>query len=69
MMNKFIVVILSLYFITSCSYRNDKEENRELFISMKDKRTCFPEDLFESFKVRPLETTNSVLFDEVVGKI
>ena len=64
-MNKFIIVILSLLFMTNCDYKDSREENRELFLSMKDKRTCFPEDLFESFEVVPLETNDSVLLGDI----
>ena len=69
-MNRIAFLVLTVFLLAICSCENKKEEeSRELYLSMKDKRTCFPEDLFESFDVVPLETTDSVLFDEVVGKI
>ena len=69
-MNRIAFLVLTVFLLAICGCENKKEEeSRELYLSMKDKRTCFPEDLFESFEVVPLETTDSVLFDEVVGKI
>ena len=69
-MNRIAFLVLTVFLLAICGCENKKEEeSRALYLSMKDKRTCFPEDLFESFDVVPLETTDSVLFDEVVGKI
>ena len=44
---------------------NNEKESRVLYLSMKDKRTCFPEDLFELFEVVPLETNDSILLGDI----
>ena len=69
-MNRIAFLVLTVFLLAICGCENKKEEeSRELYLSMKDKRTCFPEDLFESFDVVPLETNDSVLFSETPKKI
>ena len=59
---------MPLFIIIGCC-DNTEEVNNELYITLNDKRTSFPEDLFESFEVMPLETNDSVLFSETPKKI
>ena len=69
-MNRIAFLVLTVFLLAICGCENKKEEeSRALYLSMKDKRTCFPEDLFESFEVVPLETNDSVLFSETPKKI
>ena len=65
-MNRIAFLVLTVFLLAICGCENKKEEeSRELYLSMKDKRTCFPEDLFESFEVVPLETNDSVLLGDI----
>ena len=65
-MNRIAFLVLTVFLLAICGCENKKEEeSRELYLSMKDKRTCFPEDLFESFEVVPLETNDSILLGDI----